>query len=116
MHTKANVTHRPLLLFTLLHMDCEGLSYPCNCFNDMTFGFRGYLAIVVLAKVRMAALNLIPHALHVMQVVGLVAVLGEHGSSLLCLLYLASSELPLGGLAVQEPAHMQRNSAAWVGC
>lgn len=82
----------------------------------MTFGFRGYLAIIVLAKVRMAALNLIPHALHVMQVVGLVAVLGEHGSSLLCLLCLPSSELPLGGLAVQEPAHMQRKSAACVGC
>ena len=67
---------------------------------------------------RVAALDLIPHALHVMQVVGLVAVLGEHGSSLLCLLYLASSELPFGGLAVQEPAHTHSVSqyhilAAW---
>ena len=58
---------------------------------------------------RPATLDLIPHALHVMQVVGLVAVLGEHGCSLLSLLYLPSSKLPLGSLAVQKPASMQQS-------
>ncbi len=58
---------------------------------------------------RPATLDLVPHALHVVQVVGLVAVLGEHGCSLLSLLYLPSSELPLGSLAVHKPAGMQQS-------
>ena len=57
---------------------------------------------------RPATLDLIPHALHVMQVVVLVAVLGEHGCSLLSLFYLPSPELPLGSLTVQKPAGMQQ--------
>ncbi len=61
-------------------------------------------------EMRTATLDLVPHALHVMQVVGLFAILGEHGCSLLSLLYLPSSELPLGGLAVQKPAGMQYSS------
>jgi hypothetical protein len=60
-------------------------------------------------KMRTATLDLVPHALHVMQIVGLVAILGEHGCSLLSLLYQPSSELPLGGLAVQKPAGMQQS-------
>jgi len=58
----------------------------------------------------MAAFNLVPHALHVVQIVGLVTILGEHGCSLLSLFYLSSSELPLGSLAVQKPADMQQSS------
>ncbi len=58
---------------------------------------------------RPATLDLVPHALHVVQVVGLVAVLGEHGCSLLSLFYLPSSELPLGSLAVHKPADMQQS-------
>ena len=81
----------------------------CSLRSTLLQAVRDYLAIVMLAKMRVTALNLVPHALHVMQVVGLVAVLGEHGGSLLCLLYLPRPELPLGGLAVQEPAHMQHD-------
>lgn len=55
-------------------------------------------------QVSPATLNLKPHALHVVQVVGLVTVFGEHGSSLFCLLYLACPELPLCCLAVHKPA------------
>ena len=55
-------------------------------------------------KVRSPTLNLIPHTLHVMQVVGLVPILSEQGSCHLGLLYLPCPELPLGSLTVQEPA------------
>ena len=44
-----------------------------------------------------------------MQVVGLVAVLGEHGCSLLSLLNLASPELPLCSLTVEIPACIAAN-------
>ena len=63
-----------------------------------------YLAIVMPPQMRSATFDLKPHALHVMQVVGLVAVLGEHGSRLLCLLYLSCPELPLSCLTVHKPA------------
>ena len=63
-----------------------------------------HLAKVVALQVRSPTLNLKPHALHVMQVVCLVPVLGEQRSCLLCLLYLPCPELPLGSLAVQKPA------------
>lgn len=77
-----------------------------------------YLAKVVALKVRSATLNLIPHALHVVQVVGLVPILGEHGSRLLSLLYLPRPELPLGCLTVQEPAskHHKRGRQFGVSC
>ena len=42
-----------------------------------------------------------------MQVVGLIPILGEQGSCLLCLLYLPCPELPFGSLTVQEPTPKQ---------
>ena len=68
---------------------------------------QSHLVKVVALQVRSPALNLIPHALHVMQVVGLVTVLGKHCGCLLRLLDLPCPELPLGSLTVQEPAHHQ---------
>ena len=65
---------------------------------------QSYLAKVVALQVRSPTFDLIPHALHVMQVIGLVPVLGEHCSCLLCLLDLPCPELPLSSLTVQEPA------------
>ena len=55
-------------------------------------------------EMRSPTLNLIPHTLHVMQVVGLIPVLSKQGSCLLCLLYLPCPKLPLGSLAVYKPA------------
>lgn len=63
-----------------------------------------YLAVVLQVKVRSSTLYLVPHALHVMQIVSLVPIFSKHGSCLLCLLYLPSSELPLGSLTVHKPA------------
>lgn len=57
-----------------------------------------------MLQVRSPTLNFVPHALHVVQVVGLVPILGEHSSRLLSLLYLPSPELPLGSLTVHKPA------------
>ena len=72
-----------------------------------------HLAKVLLAKVCSATLNLIPHALHVVQIVGLLPVFGEQGSRPLCLLYLPCPELPFGSLPVHKPAR-HTDLGCWV--
>ncbi len=94
---------------------------PCHSYEQSSrffLSFLSYLAVVLPLQVRPATLNLIPHALHVMQVVGLVTVLGEHGCSLLSLLYLPSPELPFSCLAIDKPADMLQCqlSVALRGC
>lgn len=81
----------------MVYMHCTPYKSFDNvaCFIPMTDLQHAYLAIVMPQQMCSAALNLKPHALHVMQVVGLVPVFGEHGSRLLCLLYLPCPELPL---------------------
>ena len=65
---------------------------------------QAYLAIVVPPETRSATRVPKPHVLRVMQLTRLVPIFGEHGSRLLCLLYLACPELPLCCLTVDEPA------------
>ncbi len=59
-----------------------------------------HLAVLSPSHVGIAALDLIPHALHLCEAIELVAVLGELCSHRLCLFYSARPEERLGRRAV----------------
>mmetsp|Transcript_50868 Transcript_50868/g.162818 ORF Transcript_50868/g.162818 Transcript_50868/m.162818 type:complete len:486 (-) Transcript_50868:690-2147(-) len=61
------------------------------------------LAVALLAHLRVAVLDLVPHALHVVQVVHVVAVFGEEHHRGLRLRHLVRAEHPLGADGVEVP-------------
>lgn len=86
-------------LFPMIHTQPQ---YE-QCFGKLLEQAQ-YLSIMLLGKVCPAALDLIPHALHVGEVAGAVTLLGEQQHSRLCLLDLPCPEHPLGCLTVDVPA------------